>query len=151
MDNHRKEGWAKYVVVFLITVGIFVTIFYVSSTLTNKKVDQLTTIQDNISIDLLSSETQYQLLGDLDCSQINTSILSDQLRPFDEGPEAFQRRVMAETTLAELGADSLDRMTIMLDMESEFDLSPFADADAEAIQTVGDLVALVERQAEAVG
>lgn len=79
MDNHRKEGWAKYVVVFLITVGIFATIFYVSSTLTNKKVDQLTTIQDNISIDLLSSETQYQLLGDLDCSQINTSILSDQL------------------------------------------------------------------------
>lgn len=79
MEQPRKESWAKYVVVFLITVGIFATIFWVSSSLTNKKVAQLNAIQNNISTDLLSAETQYQLLGDMDCSQINTSILSDQL------------------------------------------------------------------------
>ena len=80
MDTtHRKEGWAKYLVVFLITVGIFATIFWVSSTLTNKKVNELAAIQSNISIDLLSSETQYQLLGGVDCTEVNTSILSDQL------------------------------------------------------------------------
>ena len=73
-----------------------------------------------------------------------TAILTDQLGPFERPPTA-------ETTLAELGADSLDRRTIVLELESEFDLSPFADADAEAIQTVGDLVALVERATEAVG
>ncbi len=77
--NQNGAGWSKYVVVFLITLAIFATIFYVSSALTKKKVAELDTIQNNIATDLLSAETQYSLLGDLDCSQVSNSVLSDQL------------------------------------------------------------------------
>jgi hypothetical protein len=77
--NTNKNNLSKYIIVFLITLGLFVTVFYVSNTLTNKKLSELTTIQNNISTDLLSAETQYSLLGELDCSQVSNSVLSDQL------------------------------------------------------------------------
>ena len=70
---------AKYFLVFLITLGLFATVFYVSNTLTGKKLSELSTIQNNISIDLLSAETQYSLLGELDCSAVSNTVLSDQL------------------------------------------------------------------------
>lgn len=90
--NH-KVSTSKYIVVFLITLGIFLSILYVSGTLTNKKLEELQTIQDNISIDLLSAETQYSLLGELDCSQISNSVLSQELndlsRKLEYGQESF--------------------------------------------------------------
>ena len=78
-QNPNHQSRAKYLVVFLITLGIFATVFYVSNTLTNRKLSELSTIQNNISTDLLSAETQYSLLGELDCSVVSNSVLSDQL------------------------------------------------------------------------
>lgn len=75
----ESAGWSKYIIVLLITIGIFGTVFYISNKLTSKKLSELNTIQSNISIDLLSAETQYSLLGELDCSQVSNSVLSDQL------------------------------------------------------------------------
>ena len=39
----------------------------------NKKVDQLKSIQDKIAIDILSSETQFTLLSELSCKNVSTS------------------------------------------------------------------------------
>lgn len=77
--NPNKNSLSKYVIVFLITLGLFATVFYVSNTLTKNKLNELNVIQNNISTDLLSAETQYSLLGELDCSQVTTTVLSDQL------------------------------------------------------------------------
>jgi hypothetical protein len=79
MEKQHKNIWLKHITVLFITVGIFGTIFYISSSLTDRKIAELNTIQNNISIDLLSAETQYSLLGELDCNQVSTSVLSDQL------------------------------------------------------------------------
>ena len=83
MENQKQqEGqgtWWKHIVVFLITLGIFGTVFYLSNALTKRKLAELNTVQNNISIDLLSADTQYALLGALDCSQVSNSVLSDQL------------------------------------------------------------------------
>lgn len=95
-NNHQKNStveqpnWQKFIVVFFITVGLFATVFYVSNTLTKKKLNELNTIQNNISIDLLSAETQYSLLGDLDCSQVSNSVLSDQLNTLSGKIEYLQ-------------------------------------------------------------
>ena len=74
METNTKEektnDWKKYLIVFFITLGLFLTAIYASDALTSRKLDELQSIQDNISIDLLSSETQYSLLNDLDCSQV---------------------------------------------------------------------------------
>ena len=77
MDNNID--WRKYLIVFLITVSLFLTASYVSSYFGNKKVDQLKAIQDKISIDILSSETQFSLLSELSCKNVSDSVLSGEL------------------------------------------------------------------------
>src|SRR3989338_5468479 len=71
--------WKKYVIVFLFTVGLFLSASYVSNYFGNKKIDQLKLIQDKISIDILSSETQFSLLSELSCKNVSGSLLSGEL------------------------------------------------------------------------
>jgi acyl carrier protein len=52
--------------------------------------------------------------------------------------------ISEEMTLADLNADSLDRVEITMDCEEAF-LLEISDAEAEGIQTVGNLVDLIER------
>jgi hypothetical protein len=76
----QKIDWPKYLIVFFITLGLFLTAMYLSNAFTSRKLTELKTIQDNIATDLLSSETQYALLGELDCSQVSpNTVLSDEL------------------------------------------------------------------------
>ncbi len=77
-DNHID--WKKYLIVFLFTIVLFLTASYISNYFGNKKVDQLKVIQDKISIDILSSETQFSLLSELSCKNISdSSVLSGEL------------------------------------------------------------------------
>ncbi|MFA5934194.1 MAG: hypothetical protein WC795_03190 [Candidatus Paceibacterota bacterium] len=71
--------WKKYVLVFIITCLIFGGAIWLSDFFGNKKIDTLNKIQDQISIDILSSETQFALLEELSCADINKSILSQEL------------------------------------------------------------------------
>ncbi len=64
---------------FLITLGLFLTAVYLSNYFGNRKINQLKAIQDNISIDILSSETQFSLLSELSCNNVSDSILSGEL------------------------------------------------------------------------
>jgi len=75
----NKIDWKKYVIVLLITMCLFATAIYLSNYFGNQKLNQLKTIQDQISIDVLSSETQFSLLSELSCSNISDSVLSDEL------------------------------------------------------------------------
>ncbi len=77
MDN--KIDWKKYLIVFLITACLFLTASYVSNYFGDRKIDQLKSIQDKISIDILSSETQFSLLSELSCKNISDSVLSGEL------------------------------------------------------------------------
>lgn len=66
-------------IVFFITVFLFLTASYVSNYFGDKKISQLKTIQDEIAINILSSETEFSLLSELSCKNISGTILSDQL------------------------------------------------------------------------
>lgn len=74
-----KADWGKYFIVFLITLGIFGTAFYASSRLNNKKLEEIQTIQNRVSIDILSSETQFALLSESSCETVGDSSLSKDL------------------------------------------------------------------------
>lgn len=78
-NNSNNIDWKKYVIVFFLTLGLFFTAAYVSNYFSNKKISQLKNIQDNIAIDILSSETQFSLLSELSCKNINTGGLSSEL------------------------------------------------------------------------
>ena len=77
--NNSNIDWRKYLIVLLITAGLFVTAIYLSNYFGNQKINQLKTIQDQISIDVLSSETQFSLLSELSCKNVSDSVFSDEL------------------------------------------------------------------------
>ncbi|OGI68335.1 hypothetical protein A3A05_00320 [Candidatus Nomurabacteria bacterium RIFCSPLOWO2_01_FULL_41_12] len=77
---NNNIDWKKYLIVFFITMSLFLSASYVSNYFSNKKINQLKSIQDKIAIDILSSETQFSLLSELSCKNIPDSIFSDQLR-----------------------------------------------------------------------
>src|SRR3989338_6030267 len=76
---NNNIDWKKYLIVFLITVSLFLTASYLSNYFSNQKIDQLKSIQDKISINILSSETQFSLLSELSCKNVSGSLLSAEL------------------------------------------------------------------------
>ncbi len=73
-------SWQKYILAFGITAAIFGTAFYIASRLDARRIADIRTTQDAISIDILSSETQFELLGSLDCSALSENpVLSEEL------------------------------------------------------------------------
>lgn len=77
--SSNNVDWKKYLIVFLITAGLFLTASYLGNYFGNKKIDQLKSIQDKIAIDILSSETQFSLLSELSCKNISDSVFSSEL------------------------------------------------------------------------
>jgi hypothetical protein len=72
--------WQKYILAFVITTAIFGTAFYIAARLDAQRIADIRSTQDTISIDILSSETQFELLGNLDCSTISQNpVLSEEL------------------------------------------------------------------------
>lgn len=69
----------KYIFTFVITAAIFATAFFTSTFFSNKRVENVKSIQDNIAIDILSSETQFDLLKEVPCSNVSGSMLSPEL------------------------------------------------------------------------
>lgn len=78
MENNNID-WKKYLIVFLITAGLFLSASFVSNYFSGRKIAELKSIQDKIAIDILSSETQFSLLSDLSCKNISDSALSGEL------------------------------------------------------------------------
>ncbi len=68
MNTNQNIDWKKYIFAFLITVAIFATAIYLSNYFNQKKIDEIHSIQDKISIDILSSETQFTLLEQSSCA-----------------------------------------------------------------------------------
>jgi hypothetical protein len=83
-NKQRTIEWARYIVAFIITLAIFGSVLYVSQFATNKRLTELKSIQDKISIDLLSSETQFSLLASAGCTQDGNSILAPEIRQLGE-------------------------------------------------------------------
>jgi len=69
----------KYALTFVITIVIFAVIFYINNLFENQRVNNVKAIQDQISLDILSSETQFDLLKDASCKSLDGSILTQEI------------------------------------------------------------------------
>lgn len=85
--------WKKYLIVLLITAGLFITASYLSNYFGNQKINQLKKIQDKIAIDVLSSETQFSLLSELSCKNISDSVFSGELEELGNKLEWSQKNL----------------------------------------------------------
>jgi hypothetical protein len=74
-------SWQKYILAFVITAAIFGTAFYIASRFNTQRVADIQSAEDALSTDLLSSEVQFELLGNTaDCATLSQSpVLADQL------------------------------------------------------------------------
>jgi hypothetical protein len=70
---------SKYVITLLITVALFGTAFTLSNYFNNKKTQSIERTADQISIELLSSETQFDILKESSCDQLSTTVLTEEL------------------------------------------------------------------------
>lgn len=79
MHKHEPNDWKKYVIVLFITLTIFILGFWLSNQFTSKKIGQVRSIEDKISLDLMSSETQFDLFQEISCKDISSTVLSSEL------------------------------------------------------------------------
>jgi len=93
-------SWQKYILAFVITAAIFGTAFYIATKLDQARVADIRSTESAVSIDILSTETQFELLGSLDCSDIaENPVLSDELNSL------ASRLSVAEDNLGSQNAD----------------------------------------------
>lgn len=101
--NDKSIDWKKYLIVFFITLSLFLTTIYLSNYFGNRKIEQLKSIQDKISIDLLSSETQFSLLSELSCKNVSGSAsFSDELSDLGAKLEWGQKNLGATDEVSSL-------------------------------------------------
>lgn len=82
ITNTRTARWGSYLVAFLITALIFATALYASNYFNDRRLAEIQATQDNISIDILSTQTQFDLLAEHSCADIaENSVLSNELQP----------------------------------------------------------------------
>lgn len=82
-DHFKKRLMAinrkKYILVLLITAGIFAVAFVVSNYINDKRYEVIKTTADKISIDILSLETQFELFQESSCASLANPVLSDEI------------------------------------------------------------------------
>ena len=85
--------WSSYVVALLITAAIFATALYASDYFNNRRIAEIQATQSSISIDILSLETQFDLLAEHSCQDISeNSVLSSEIQPSANGSRILRRR-----------------------------------------------------------
>ena len=83
-EKITKNSYSKYIFVLIITIGIFILALLLSSYIGQKKVNSMKYEGDSIAIDILSLETQFELLQEGSCKSYNNSTLSDKLNELGE-------------------------------------------------------------------
>lgn len=97
-DHYPQHDWKKYLIVFLITLGIFLIAIYLSSSFSNKRFAEMRTFQDKLATDILSSETRFALLERTSCEHFvdDDALLSEELNLFGERLARMERQLGAD-------------------------------------------------------
>ena len=75
----KKFSVQKYISVLFFTLLIFGSGFFLSDYTTKKRIAQLNDLQQNLRTDILSLETQFSILNQAPCANLNESTLTNEL------------------------------------------------------------------------
>ena len=71
----REAHWQTYVISFAITILLFVTAYGASVYFSNRRIEDIRATQDDISTDILSIETQFDLLHEHSCKDVGENTI----------------------------------------------------------------------------
>jgi hypothetical protein len=74
--NTRTARWGSYLVALLITALIFATALYASNYFNDQRISAVESTENDVSTQILSTETQFDLLQEHSCSDVSTSDLA---------------------------------------------------------------------------
>src|ERR1700722_5580656 len=74
--NARTARWSSYLVAFLITALIFATALYASNYFNGQRAADIQATENDVSNQILSTETQFDLLQEHSCSDVSESDLA---------------------------------------------------------------------------
>jgi hypothetical protein len=80
----EKYTWSKYLFVLVLTAGIFTCAVILSSYINQRKLENIRELQDRVATDILSSETQLNLVNELSCDDIGNTYLSKDMSDIAE-------------------------------------------------------------------
>ena len=101
-NNDKKFNFQKYILVLFFTLLIFGSGFFLSDYVTKKRIAQLNDLQQNLRTDILSVETQFSILSQAPCANLNESTLTNELYNIS------QKLTSVGTTLGEDNAKYLE-------------------------------------------
>lgn len=93
-----SSDYKKYLYAFIITSAIFATALFLGNYFSDKKLEEMRNTENQISIDILSSETQFALLGDLSCPNGQSPTLSDELNSLGEKLNYSEEKLGSENS-----------------------------------------------------
>lgn len=79
MLEGKKLNWKKQLFVFFITIIIFGAGFALSNFLAEQRMQEVSGMQNDLRIDILSLETQFSILTQAPCENLNESTLTEEL------------------------------------------------------------------------
>ena len=83
--------WGKYVLVFFVTASLFVLAFLLSDLFYGRRVREIERIERRISLSLLSSEVQFDLLLEAPCTSEGSPVLADEINALAARLEYLER------------------------------------------------------------
>ena len=99
---YQKFDWKNYIIALVITIGIFITILFISRYVSNQKLANIRDTQDSIAIDIMSSETEFSLLSELSCKNVGQSTLSQELNSMAEKIDYSENNIGKSDDLTKL-------------------------------------------------
>lgn len=98
----QQKDWVRYIVVLLITLTIFLSAIWLSSFVNDRKLSDIKNVQDKVSIDIMSSETQFQLLQGFSCKDVSASTLSSELNNLAEKISYSEQNIKKQDEVKDL-------------------------------------------------
>ncbi len=70
----------KYIYAFIVSLLILILGVYLTSVITENKIEKVRSLETGIAINILSLETQFALLQEVSCEDLKNDILSEELQ-----------------------------------------------------------------------
>lgn len=96
--QQKRLNWKKHILIFLLTLIIFGGGFFLSNFLFEKRIVYFKDLQQDLTIDILSLETQFSLLTQVPCENLDEPGLTEQLQDISQKLSLIGNRLGEKNT-----------------------------------------------------